>query len=141
MPTYDEDFCAWAFEQVRFLRERRFDLLDIEHLADEIEDVAKAELRELIRQMSVLLACLLKWHYLPAERTGGWSVVVEVRRLGVAEILEESPSLRTRVDEPRTFKLIWAHTLAQATAETGQDCFPSECPWAFDDVLAKGWLP
>jgi Domain of unknown function DUF29 len=32
--------------------ERRFDMLDIEHLADEIEDVAKAELRELTKEVS-----------------------------------------------------------------------------------------
>ncbi|WP_408529742.1 DUF29 family protein [Paraburkholderia nemoris] len=37
----DEDVFAWAVEQARFLREGRFDLLDIEHIADEIEDVGK----------------------------------------------------------------------------------------------------
>ena len=106
MTTYDEEVCAWAFEQARCLRERRFDLLDIEHLADEIEDVANAELRELTKQMSVLLAYLLKWHYLPAERTGSRSAMIEARRLGVADILDDSPSLRSAIDEPRTFQLI-----------------------------------
>jgi hypothetical protein len=53
MPAYDEDVYAWAFEQARFLREGRFDLLDIEHLADEIENVAKEEVRELIKRMSI----------------------------------------------------------------------------------------
>ncbi|SDH58978.1 protein of unknown function DUF29 [Paraburkholderia phenazinium] len=141
MPTYDEDVSAWAFEQARFLRERRFDLLDIEHLADEIEDVAKAELRELTKQMSVLLAYLLKWHYLPAECTGSRSAMIEARRLDVAEILDDSPSLRARIDEPRTSQLIWEDALAQAAIESGHDSFPSECPWAIDDVLSEGWLP
>ncbi|SDI12632.1 protein of unknown function DUF29 [Paraburkholderia phenazinium] len=141
MTTYDEDVCAWAFEQARFLRERRFDLLDIEHLADEIEDIAKAELVELARQMSVLFALLLKWNHLPAERTDSRSAMIEARRLDVADILDDSPSLRAKVDEPRTFQLIWADALAQATAESGHDWFPSECPWAIDDVLSEGWLP
>lgn len=141
MPAYDEDVYAWAFEQARFLREGRFDLLDIEHLADEIENVAKTELRELAKQMSVLLACLLKWHYLPAERTGRWSAMIEARRLGTAEILDDSPSLHAKIDEPRTFQLIWADALAQATTETGRDWFPSECPWPTADVLSEGWLP
>jgi hypothetical protein len=141
MPTYDEDVCAWAFEQARFLQERRFDLLDIEHLADEIEDIAKAELRELTKQMSVLLAYLLKWHYLPVERTGSRSAMIEARRLDVAEILEDSPSLRARLDEPRTRQLIWADALAQATTESGLDWLPSECPWTIDDVLSEGWFP
>ena len=141
MPTYDEDFCEWAFEQARFLRERRFGLLDIEHLADEIEDIAKAELRELTKQMSVLLAHLLKWNHLPAERTDSRSAMIEARRLDVADILDDSPSLRARIDEPRTFQLIWADALAQAATENGHDSFPSECPWTIDDVLSEGWLP
>jgi len=141
MPTYDEDVSAWAFEQARFLRERRFDLLDIEHLADEIEDIAKAELVELARQMSVLLAHLLKWQYQPAERNGSRSAMVETGRLDVADILDDSPSLRARIDEPRTFQLIWSDALAQATTESGHGSFPSECPWRIDDVLSEGWLP
>jgi hypothetical protein len=141
MPTYDEDFCAWAFEQARFLRERRFDLLDTEHLADEIEDIAKAELHELTKQMSVLLALLLKWNHLPAERTDSRSAMIEARRLDVADILDDAPSLRVRIDEPRTFQLIWADALAQATTESGHDSFPSECPWATDDILSESWLP
>jgi hypothetical protein len=141
MPTYDEDVYAWAFEQARFLREGRFDLLDIEHLADEIEDIAKAELRELTKQMSVLLANLLKWHYLPAERADSRSAMIEARRLDVADILDDSPSLRDRIDETRTFQLIWVDALAQPTTENGRDSFPSECPWSINDVLSEGWLP
>jgi hypothetical protein len=81
MPAYVEDVYAWAFEQARFLREGRFDLLDIEHLADEIESVAKTEVRELIKQMSVLLAYLLNWHYQPTERNDSYSALVESQRL------------------------------------------------------------
>jgi len=41
--SYDNDVMAWANEQARLLRARRFDALDIEHIADEIEDVGKSE--------------------------------------------------------------------------------------------------
>lgn len=41
--SYDTDVVAWASEQARFLRAGRFDLLDLEHLAQEIEDVGKSE--------------------------------------------------------------------------------------------------
>jgi hypothetical protein len=81
MPAYDEDVYAWVFEQARFLREGRFDLLDVEHLADEIESVAKEEVRELIERMSVLLSRLLAWSYLPAQRTSRNSALIEARRL------------------------------------------------------------
>ena len=53
---YEDDVVAWASEQARLLREGRLDRLDIEHLAEEIEDVGKSEQRELANRMAVLLA-------------------------------------------------------------------------------------
>jgi hypothetical protein len=141
MPAYEEDFYAWTFEQARFLRERRFDLLDIEHLADEIEDIAKGEVRELTKEISALLAYLIRWHFLPDERTISWSVTIEVVRLQVAEVLEESPSLRPWLDEPLTIQSAWANALAQLLTDSEQNPFPNACPWAIDDVLSDDWLP
>src|ERR1700677_3236034 len=59
--TYDADIVAWAEEQAALLRAGKFSALDIEHIADEVEDVGKSEKRELANRMSVLLAHLLKW--------------------------------------------------------------------------------
>jgi hypothetical protein len=141
MPAHEEDFYAWTFEQARFLRERRFDLLDIEHLADEIEDIAKRESRELTKDISALLAYLIRWHFLPGERTISWSVTIEVVRLQVAEVLDESPSLRLCLDEPQTLHLAWANALAQLLTDSDQKPYPDACPWAIDDVLSDDWLP
>ena len=43
MHAYDEDVLAWSQEQARLIRAGRFDLLDVEHIAEEIEDVGKSE--------------------------------------------------------------------------------------------------
>ena len=40
---YEADIVAWASEQARLLRSGRFDLLDTEHIAEEIEAVGKSE--------------------------------------------------------------------------------------------------
>jgi len=56
MQIYDEDIVAWAQEQARHLRAGRFDLLDLEHLAEEIENVGRSEQREWASRMAVLLA-------------------------------------------------------------------------------------
>ncbi len=53
---YDEDIVAWARQQAQLLRTGRFAELDIEHIAEEIEDVGKSEQRELASRMAVLLA-------------------------------------------------------------------------------------
>ena len=56
MQNYETDVIAWANEQATFIHSGRFDLLDIEHIADEIEDVGKSEQREFENRMAVLLA-------------------------------------------------------------------------------------
>ena len=43
MPTYEEDVVAWSSDQARLIRAGRFDELDIEHIAEEIEDLGKSE--------------------------------------------------------------------------------------------------
>ncbi len=57
--SYETDVVAWANEQARFIRAGQFDRLDLEHIAEEIEDVGKSEQRELASRMAVLLAHLL----------------------------------------------------------------------------------
>jgi hypothetical protein len=64
---YDEDVIAWAEQQSRLLRSRQWSQLDIDNIAEEIEDVGKSEKRELQSRMCVLMAHLLKWTY----RTSG----------------------------------------------------------------------
>ena len=51
--SYDRDVILWSQEQARLLRAGRFSELDIEHLADEIEDVGKSEKRELASRMQI----------------------------------------------------------------------------------------
>ena len=66
---YNHDIIAWANEQARLIRNKEFDLLDLEHIAEEIEDVGKSEQRELASRMAALLCHLLKWNYQP-DRQG-----------------------------------------------------------------------
>ena len=79
---YETDVVAWASEQARLIRAGRFDLVDREHIAEEIEDVGKSEQRELATRMAVLLAHLLKWQHQP-ERRGADGNQRALRRLVV----------------------------------------------------------
>jgi hypothetical protein len=53
---YDTDVIAWATEQAALLRSGRLAEIDIEHIAEEIEDVGKSEKRELANRLAVLTA-------------------------------------------------------------------------------------
>jgi hypothetical protein len=78
--TYDQDVLAWATQQARLLRAGAFDPLDLEPIADEIEDVGKGEKRELANRMAVFLAHLLKWQFQPARRRKTWERTVREQR-------------------------------------------------------------
>ena len=138
---YDQDIVAWANEQAALLRAGRYELLDIEHIADEIEDVGKSEQRELISRMAVLLAHLLKWQHQPERRGRSWQLTISAQRGDIADALEETPSLRAKLDEPAWWLKVWRKALGIAAAETGLGDFPAVCPWTLAEIMTEGWLP
>ena len=69
---YETHVVAWASEQARLLRAGRFELLDRDHLAEEIEDVGKSEQRAPASRMTVPMAHLLRWRYRPERRGASW---------------------------------------------------------------------
>ena len=141
MQSYETDVIAWANEQAAFIRSGRFDLLDIEHIADEIEDVGKREKRELRNRMAVLLAHLLKWQYQPGFQSNSWKRTIKEQRRGIAGCLKESPSLKTDLVEPDWWEWVWSDAASIALKETGLDCFPESCPWNFEQIMNSGFWP
>ena len=141
--SYETDVVAWANEQAGFVRSGRFDQLDLEHIAEEIEDVGKNEQRELASRMAVLLAHLLKWEHQPARRSKSWQYTLTTQRKEVAYVISEAPSLRTKFSDERWLDIVWSKAKSQAESETGLDIdtFPEVCPWPISDVLSEGWLP
>ena len=139
--AYEKDIVAWANEQASFIRAGRFDLLDLENIAEEIEDVGKSEQRELSTRMVVLLAHLLKWQLQPARRGASWRATISAQRQDIAFALKETPSLKTRLSNDEWIAVAWAKAVAQAIGETGLENFPESLPWGINEVLKDGWLP
>ena len=75
--AYKTDIIAWANEQAAFIRAGRFDLLDLENIAEEIEDVGKSEQRELASRIAVLLSHLLKWQFQSGRRGASWQRTIK----------------------------------------------------------------
>jgi Domain of unknown function DUF29 len=92
--AYNADVIAWANEQASLLRAGRFSDLDIEHIAEEIEDVGKSEERELASRMSILLSHLLKWEYQPERRGASWENTINTQRKRIDRRINRTPSLR-----------------------------------------------
>jgi len=138
---YETDIGAWAEQQARLLRAGWFAELDIEHIAEEIEDVGKSEQRELASRLSVLLAHLLKWQYQPQRRGSSWRRTILAQRRALGLRLKRTPSLKTILRDPDWLEEIWEDAISAATAETGLDAFPEHCPWEIPRVLDADWMP
>jgi hypothetical protein len=139
--SYDNDVIAWANEQARLLRAGRFDALDIEHIADEIEDVGKSEKRELASRMAVLLTHMLKWQYQPGGRGNSWRRTIKEQRNRVGLCIDQTPSLKAELRDSFWWSDVWSDAVAKASEETGLGEFPECCPWTFDQIMNPEFWP
>lgn len=139
--SYDSDIAAWASQQAWLIRNKKFDLLDIEHLAEEIEDVSKSEQRELASRMAVLIAHLLKWQFQPERRSSSWDRTIREQRKALAFHLKQVPSLKVKLSNTEWQNAVWSDAVTIAIKETGLEDFPEICPWKVEDILTQEWLP
>ncbi len=139
--TYEHDIVAWSKEQAYLLRSGMLSAIDIEHIAEEIEDVGKSEQRELASRMAVLLAHLLKWQYQSARQSSSWQRTIKEQRKAIVRRLINTPSLKTSVNDTEWLADAWGDAVSIAITETGLDCFPEVCPWSANNILAEDWLP
>src|SRR5260363_461316 len=110
--------------------------IDVEHIAEEIEDVGRSEKRELANRMAVLLVHLLTWKFQPERRGSSWQRTIKAQRNAIALHLEETPSLKAFLSNPKWRAATWADTVTKAINETGLAQFPNVCPSHMDQVLS-----
>jgi hypothetical protein len=139
--SYVQDVVLWANEQAALLRAGRFAELDIEHFADELEDVGKAKEHELERRLRELLVEVLKWQCKPAHRCLAWTREIALLRLIAEGCFKYAPSLRVLLADPEFVNGVWSGALVDVVADTGRDDFPNDCPWPMTTLLAPDWLP
>jgi hypothetical protein len=145
--AYDDDFYSWTQEQARLLRETasaRINVpLDLEHLAEEIEDMGKNDRRAVNSGISRVIEHLLKLEFSPVpDPRGGWRKSVREHRASVVDALEDSPSLRNKIDLPVAYR----RGRGYAIDGLGQDrveerLLPTESPYTLDQILDEDWWP
>ncbi len=138
---YEADFFAWTQRTAALLRERRFEEVDVEYVAEEVEDMGRRERRELIRRIVVLLSHLLKWQLQPDQRSRSWKTTIVVQRAEIEELLADNPSFRVEVAKQLSRR--WTAAVERAAAETGLDTveLPASCPWSAEQVLNGRFYP
>jgi hypothetical protein len=103
--------------------------------------MGRSDRRELESRFTVLVAHLLKWLAQPDRRSASWSATIREQRRQIARKLVDFPSLQPILDQ--VLAAIYAdarENLARQTGLTDAD-FPSECPFALDEILSHSFLP
>lgn len=140
---YEQDVVAWANEQAALLRAGKLSSIDVEHIAEEIEDVGKSEQRELSNRMAVLLSHLLKWEFQPERRGASWEATIHTQRNSIERRIRKTPSLKTSLDDADWWADAWDDALEATSKETGLSykAFPEKCPWSAEAVMDQSFFP
>ena len=141
---YEDDLYAWAHDQAALLRAGRFDALDLEHLIEEVEDLA-GSLKSAVRsRATTVMAHLLKLQHSPAQNPRlAWRETIRTQRTRLLNDL--TPTLRRHLDErlPELYARA-RHDAEGSLRDHGEqdaaDELPPACPYTLDQI-AGDWLP
>lgn len=138
--AYEQDYHAWAQQTADLLRQKFFSEIDIEHVAQELEDMGASKERELESRLGVLLAHLLKWRYQSERRSHSWRLTIKEQRQRILRVLRKNPSLKANLDE--TCRDAYSDAILIAARETGlpETLFPENNPFNWEETIDDHWL-
>ena len=94
---HDRDFYLWTEEIKKAIANQDLENMDWDNLLDEIDDMGKSDKRALRSYTQRLIEHIFKIKYWESEREralNGWKIEVINFRTQIANILEDSPSLK-----------------------------------------------
>ena len=132
------DFYSWTRRQSALLRAGRLSDVDIENVAEEIEDMGRSEARELRSILGQLILHLLKWQHQPGRRSRSWAVSVAKQQKAFAQHINRNPGLKGLLDE--LYAEAWDIARLDAAGETDLPLrtFPDAPAWPLEDALRPG---
>lgn len=138
---YEADFYLWCYEQAEALRQRRFAVVDLPNIIEELESMGRSDRRALRSSYRLVILHLLKWQFQPERLTTSWQTTLNRQREQIEELEAESPSLASQTRQI----IAEAYPAARRAAadETGMpiSTFPAECPFGADALRDLDRLP
>ena len=140
---YEQDYPAWLEETAKQLRQKQTDVLDWEHLVEEIEALGNEQRHKVDSYLLQLLIHLLLYQYWPEEReryARGWQDEIGNFRVEL-ELLLESKTLdnyfltRIAVIYPKAVKRV------RQKSELPAAIFAESCPYSPEQILDSDFLP
>ncbi|TRV48207.1 MAG: DUF29 domain-containing protein [Microcystis panniformis Mp_MB_F_20051200_S9] len=140
---YEQDYLAWLEETAKQLRQRQTDVLDWEHLGEEIEALGNEQRHKADSYLLQLLIHLLLYQYWPEELercAKGWQDEIGNFRVEL-ELLLESKTLynyfltRIAVIYPKAVKRV------RQKSQLAAAIFAESCPYSPEQILDSDFLP
>lgn len=141
---YDQDFYAWSLDMASKIRNKEFDCIDIENVAEEIEALGRSDYRELISRLEVLIAHLLKWRLQPDKRSSSWRGTIVEQRWRIKKLMSESPSLKYKLDETDQGELYqgaWNNFYKDTGIEISKLMASNPYPFTVSQILNNDFYP
>ena len=146
---YDQDFYAWTQQQAAALRThfKGDNRLDVEHLAEEVEDLGKSDLQAVESYVQQIITHLLKLDYsgfeLPRRH---WRSEITAFRTSMRRKLSPSIERKVRAALPELYDD--ARRMAAASVDAEPDLgrrLPKRCPYDWSaiwhrDVMAEAGI-
>jgi len=136
---YDNDFYSWSQEQGRLVREGRWNEVDRENVAEEIESLGREQFNKLESAFRVLIMHMLKWDHQPERRSRSWSVTIATQRVELEDVLADNPGLKPRINEAIARGYRKARLEAANETELGFKTFPETSPYSFEDITSRSF--
>jgi hypothetical protein len=156
---YEKDFYLWVLENLKLLKNKEFELVDWENLLEEIEYMARKELRSVISLMAVIMEHLYKWeNYKESAYMGSsWKKSILNARKELIDLFDEMPSLKRIAQEKESLNKAWRRAVNSLIVWFDEDenkdlakkyfgrlpteeDFPKDCPYTFEQVMEyKPW--
>jgi hypothetical protein len=143
---YDEDFYAWTQEQAELLRHgpAGANRLDIELIAEEIEDLGRSELNAAQSLCEHIIEHLLKLEYSGLDEPANhWRDEIVEWRLQLEKKLTRSIVAKLELDSRYRTALRLLRRL-ERDAPGLMARVPAQCPYSLDQILGSGeedWFP
>lgn len=138
---HEQDYYLWLGKTAQLLRSGKLDELDLENLAEEIEDMGWSKRHTVESNLEIVLMHLLKYQYQPEKRSSNWRYTLLEYRYQLEQTLEESPSLKGYFEQRFAKSYQVARKLAAVETDKPISQFPNDCPFTPEQVLDLDYLP
>ena len=141
---YDSDYQLWLESTINQLRQGDFQAVDWQNLLEELADLGKSERRAVESLLTRLLEHLLKLTYWQSQRDynqAGWKKEIRNFRLQIADLLADSPSLKSYLREILAKCYLDARNLLIDETKLDASIFPLEVLASLEEILDQNWLP